>query len=89
MHHSRFVHMPPARSPALRAICIAAGIAAVSVAAYRSCGRYRRRHPVPPFAPMPGVESLFPALHTNADMLLKALGLPVQTMCHSNKSPRD
>ena len=85
MHEVRFIHRPPRLGPLLKGLGVVAGVAAISVAAALCYEQYRKRELVRTLASMPGAADILPALHTNAEMLLAALGRPMPPASRDRK----
>lgn len=77
MHKIHFIHLPPRPGPLLKGIGVVASITAISVAAALCYEQYRKRELARTLASMPGAADILPALNTNAEMLLAALGRPM------------
>ncbi|SAL19785.1 hypothetical protein [Caballeronia telluris] len=77
MPQTDVIYRLPRSASLLKGLGIVAGVTAVSIAAALCCEQYRKRELIRSLASMPGAASILPALHTNAEMLLAALGRPM------------
>jgi hypothetical protein len=77
MHETAYIHLPPHPGPVTKGLGVVAGITAISFAAAWAFEQHRQRELVRVLASMPGAASILPALHTNAEILLAALGRPI------------
>jgi hypothetical protein len=78
MYEAPFIDRPLRPGPFVTGLGVVAGITAIGIAAALCYEQYRKRELTRSIASTPGAEDILPALHSNAEMLLAALGRPIR-----------